>query len=110
MYRVLQGWMFYNDQFWADTERAKSFLTSVPTVNNASLWSRVPGNLFSNTVTRIMLFLQGKIIVLDLQSEQFPQFARLKQYFGQPYIWCMLHNFGGTLGMHGSANTINNVN
>ncbi|KAH1022130.1 hypothetical protein HUJ04_011571 [Dendroctonus ponderosae] len=77
---VLQGWMFYNDQFWADTDRAKSFLTSVPT---------------------------GKMIVLDLQSEQFPQFTRLEQYFGQPYIWCMLHNFGGTLGMHGSADTIN---
>lgn len=49
------------------------------------------------------------MIVLDLQSEQFPQFARLDQYFGQPYIWCMLHNFGGTLGMHGSAYVINTV-
>lgn len=47
------------------------------------------------------------MIVLDLQSEQFPQYQRLEQYFGQPYIWCMLHNFGGTLGMFGSADKVN---
>lgn len=49
------------------------------------------------------------MIVLDLQSEQFPQYIRLNQYFGQPYIWCMLHNFGGTLGMYGSSTIINQV-
>lgn len=49
------------------------------------------------------------MIVLDLQSEQFPQYQRLEQYFGQPYIWCMLHNFGGTLGMFGSLEIINQL-
>lgn len=49
------------------------------------------------------------MIVLDLHSEQFPQYNRLQQYFGQPYIWCMLHNFGGTLGMFGSLDIINEV-
>lgn len=50
------------------------------------------------------------MIILDLQSEQNPQYERLDNYYGQPYIWCMLHNFGGTLGMFGSADIINNVN
>lgn len=50
------------------------------------------------------------MIVLDLQSEQFPQYGRLPQYFGQPYIWCMLHNFGGTLGNFGSISILNQVN
>lgn len=49
------------------------------------------------------------MIILDLQSEQFPQYKRLKSYFGQPFIWCMLHNFGGTLGMFGSSEIINEV-
>lgn len=49
------------------------------------------------------------MIVLDLQSEQFPQYKRLNSYYGQPFIWCMLHNFGGTLGMFGSAEIINHV-
>ncbi|XP_043464932.1 alpha-N-acetylglucosaminidase [Leptopilina heterotoma] len=77
---LLQGWMFVNDfQFWTES-RVRAFVTSVPT---------------------------GKMIILDLQSEQFPQYKRLKSYFGQPFIWCMLHNFGGTLGMFGSSEIIN---
>lgn len=49
------------------------------------------------------------MLVLDLQSEQFPQYKRLESYYGQPFIWCMLHNFGGTLGMFGSVDIINTV-
>lgn len=53
--------------------------------------------------------LQGRMLILDLQSEQFPQYGRLRSYYGQPFIWCMLHNFGGTLGMFGSAQIVNQV-
>ncbi|KAJ8919374.1 hypothetical protein NQ315_016467 [Exocentrus adspersus] len=77
---LMQGWLFYYSDFWTTTERVKSFITSIPL---------------------------GKMIILDLQSEEFPQYDRLEQYFGQPYIWCMLHDFGGTLGMFGSANKVN---
>lgn len=49
------------------------------------------------------------MLVLDLMSEINPQYKRLDSYFGQPYIWCMLHNFGGTLGMHGTARRVNEV-
>ncbi|CAH1960019.1 unnamed protein product [Acanthoscelides obtectus] len=77
---VMQGWLFAHDILYWTKERARALLTSVP---------------------------QGKMIVLDLQSEQYPQYDRLDQYFGQPYIWCMLHNFGGTLGMYGSFDIIN---
>lgn len=53
------------------------------------------------------MFTQGKILVLDLQSEQHPQYNRTLSFYGQPFIWCMLHNFGGTLGMHGSVRFVN---
>jgi alpha-N-acetylglucosaminidase len=77
---LMQNWMFVNEfDFWT-LERAKSILTSVPI---------------------------GKMIVLDLQSERSPQYQNLEQYFGQPFIWCMLHNFGGTLGMFGSSTMVN---
>ncbi|KAH8355850.1 hypothetical protein KR200_005031 [Drosophila serrata] len=76
---LLQGWMFVKNPFWT-TDMAKAFLTAVP---------------------------RGRILVLDLQSEQFPQYELTQSYFGQPFIWCMLHNFGGTLGMFGSAKLIN---
>ena len=77
---LMQGWLFVHDIIFWTVPRVKAFLTSVPI---------------------------GKMIVLDLQSEQFPQYRRLKSYYGQPFIWCMLHNFGGTLGMFGSAKIIN---
>ncbi|CAG9856664.1 unnamed protein product [Phyllotreta striolata] len=77
---VMQGWLFVHSFFFWTPSRVEALLTSVPA---------------------------GKMIILDLQSEEFPQFARLHQYFGQPYIWCMLHDFGGTLGMFGSASIVN---
>nr|XP_034181027.1 alpha-N-acetylglucosaminidase [Osmia lignaria] len=77
---LMQGWLFFHDLLFWTEPRVEAFLTSVPV---------------------------GRLIVLDLQSEQFPQYTRLKSYYGQPFIWCMLHNFGGTLGMFGSAQIIN---
>lgn len=47
------------------------------------------------------------MLILDLQSEQHPQYNRTNFFYGQPFIWCMLHNFGGTSGMHGSIRLIN---
>uniref|UniRef100_A0A0K8V5Z8 Alpha-N-acetylglucosaminidase n=1 Tax=Bactrocera latifrons TaxID=174628 RepID=A0A0K8V5Z8_BACLA len=76
---LLQGWMFVKNIFWTD-ELIKAFLLAVPL---------------------------GKMLVLDLQSEQFPQYERTHSFHGQPFIWCMLHNFGGTLGMHGSVDIVN---
>lgn len=55
----------------------------------------------------VMILLQGNVLVLDLQSEQHPQYNRTKSFYGQPFIWCMLHNFGGTQGMHGSIRLLN---
>ncbi|XP_073824700.1 N-acetyl-alpha-glucosaminidase isoform X2 [Musca autumnalis] len=76
---LLQGWMFVKNIFWTNSQ-IKAFLTAVP---------------------------KGRMIILDLQSEQFPQYERTHFFYGQPFIWCMLHNFGGTLGMHGSVSKVN---
>ncbi|ALC38879.1 CG13397 [Drosophila busckii] len=76
---LLQGWMFLRTSFWSDA-LVQAFLTAVPL---------------------------GNILALDLQSEQFPQYQRTYSYYGQPFVWCMLHNFGGTLGMFGSVEIIN---
>ncbi|XP_050682775.1 alpha-N-acetylglucosaminidase [Leptidea sinapis] len=77
---MVQNWMFvHNPQVWPLT-RVQTFLTSVP---------------------------NGRMLVLDLQSEQWPQYNVYQMYYGQPFIWCMLHNFGGTLGMFGNVQVIN---
>ncbi|KAF4517969.1 hypothetical protein B566_EDAN005336 [Ephemera danica] len=75
---LMQGWLFLSG-FWT-LERAKALLTSVP---------------------------QGRMVVLDLQSELSEQYTKFHSYFGQPFIWCMLHNFGGTLGLYGAADLVN---
>lgn len=77
---LLQGWMFRNP-IWTD-EMIKSFVTA-------------------NEI--------GSMLILDVQSEQHPIYSRTNFYHGQPFIWCMLHNFGGTSGMIGSLDILNTV-
>ncbi|XP_054161207.1 LOW QUALITY PROTEIN: alpha-N-acetylglucosaminidase-like [Oppia nitens] len=77
---VMQGWLFVNDPGYWHKDQAKALITSVP---------------------------KGKLLILDLMSELEPRFNQLDGYYGQPFIWCMLHNFGGTIGMYGAFNHIN---
>ena len=49
------------------------------------------------------------MLILDLMSETNAQYIRTKSYFGQPFIWCMLHNFGGTSELFGAIDNINEV-
>ena len=57
----------------------------------------------------IILFLsffkgvpKGQMIVLDLYAEVNPVWQRTESFYGQPFIWCMLHNFGGNIGFYGN--------
>ncbi|KAF8790491.1 Alpha-N-acetylglucosaminidase like protein [Argiope bruennichi] len=77
---ITQGWMFYSDPDIWQPDQARAFLRAVP---------------------------QGKMIILDLQSELYPQYHRLPSYYGQPFIWCMLHNYGGVTGLYGSLEQVN---
>ncbi|XP_039259362.2 alpha-N-acetylglucosaminidase-like [Styela clava] len=76
---LMQGWLFRNTAFWKP-DQEKALLTGVPL---------------------------GKMIVLDLFSESSPEYAPTHSYYGQPFIWCMLHNFGGNTGFYGKIDTIN---
>ena len=49
------------------------------------------------------------MIVLDLFSEVSPIYTYTESYYGQPYIWCMLHDFGGTMELYGALDLINGV-
>lgn len=78
----MQGWLFYYEAtFWGE-KQIEAMVTSVP---------------------------QGKLLLLDLFSEIHPVYPRANGYYGQPFLWCMLHNFGGTIGMYGAFNQINEV-
>lgn len=76
---IMQGWMFYLDNYYWENKRIEAFLTAVP---------------------------KGRIVILDLFAEVGPQYHRTKSFFGQPFIWCMLNNFGGNNGMYGTFETV----
>ncbi|XP_067677371.1 alpha-N-acetylglucosaminidase-like isoform X2 [Haliotis asinina] len=76
---LMQGWLFMEQGFWKPPQ-IKALLTGVP---------------------------QGKMIILDLISELYPIYSRTESYYGQPFIWCMLHNFGGTMELYGALDKVN---
>lgn len=47
------------------------------------------------------------MIVLDLFAETEPIFSYTESFYGQPFIWCMLQNFGGNSGLFGTVESIN---
>ncbi|XP_057513131.1 alpha-N-acetylglucosaminidase isoform X2 [Actinidia eriantha] len=76
---LMQGWLFYSDSSFWKPPQMKALLHSVPF---------------------------GKMIVLDLFAEVKPIWETSSQFYGTPYIWCMLHNFGGNIEMYGILDAI----
>lgn len=70
---LMQGWLFLETSFWKP-QQVKALLHGVPL---------------------------GKMIVLDLYAESIPIWKTTESFYGQPFIWCMLHNFGGNIGLFG---------
>ncbi|XP_064993348.1 alpha-N-acetylglucosaminidase [Musa acuminata AAA Group] len=75
---LMQGWLFSYDPFWKPPQM-KALLHSVPI---------------------------GRMVVLDLFAEVKPIWITSKQFYGVPYIWCMLHNFAGNIEMYGILDAI----
>ncbi|RYF77328.1 MAG: hypothetical protein EON98_16515, partial [Chitinophagaceae bacterium] len=78
---IMQGWMFsYTPKYWQPTQ-IKALLNAVP---------------------------NDKMIILDLYSESKPMWNKTEAYYGKPWIWCMLHNFGGNISLYGRMNNVAN--
>nr|MCR4910643.1 alpha-N-acetylglucosaminidase [Bacteroidales bacterium] len=68
------GWLFWADQqHWTD-ENIEAYLTAVP---------------------------QGRMIILDYYCDATQIWKRTNSFYGQPFIWCYLGNFGGMTGIEG---------
>ncbi|XP_065867651.1 alpha-N-acetylglucosaminidase isoform X2 [Euphorbia lathyris] len=76
---LMQGWLFYSDSHFWKPLQMKALLHSVPF---------------------------GKMIVLDLFADVKPIWRTSSQFYGTPYVWCMLHNFGGNIEMYGILDSI----
>jgi len=76
---IMQGWLFhFHASFWQPTQ-IKAMLNAVP---------------------------NDKLMVLDLWSENHPVWNRTEAYYGKPWIWCMLHNFGGNVSLYGRMDEV----
>lgn len=68
-------WMFYHDQERWTQPRIKSFLSAVP---------------------------DKKLVLLDYYCDSTEIWRNTEEYYGQPYIWCYLGNFGGNTMLAGN--------
>ncbi|MFT4156258.1 alpha-N-acetylglucosaminidase [Parafilimonas sp.] len=78
---VMQGWMFhYQSTFWQPTQ-IKALLNAIP---------------------------NDHMIMLDLYSEAHPLWQQTAAYYGKPWIWNQLHNFGGNISLWGRMSHVAN--
>lgn len=51
---------------------------------------------------------ENNLLVLDLYAEKHPRWKRFrgKEFKGTPWIYCMLNNFGGRVGLHGHIDSL----
>lgn len=71
------SWVFYYKRRQWTPERLKAYLTAVP---------------------------QGRMILLDYFCEKTEVWRETDGFFGQPFIWCYLGNFGGNTMLVGDLN------
>ncbi|XP_015267909.1 PREDICTED: alpha-N-acetylglucosaminidase [Gekko japonicus] len=77
---LMQGWLFqHQPDFWQPAQ-VRALLRGVPL---------------------------GRMVVLDLFAESKPVYPWTDSFYGQPFIWCMLHNFGGNHGLFGTVESVN---
>lgn len=56
---------------------------------------------------KILTDLPAKnVLVLDLYCDSDPKWKKTEAFYDKPWIWCMLHNFGGRTGMSGKLQEI----
>lgn len=78
---VMQGWLFFSDRKFWHAPQIKALLDAVP---------------------------DDKMIILDLITEYEPVWKRTEAYYGKPWIWNMLHNFGGNISLFGQMENVAN--
>ncbi|RHY32995.1 hypothetical protein DYB32_002008 [Aphanomyces invadans] len=75
---LMQGWLFSFSRFWT-LPRIEHYLAPLP---------------------------YESLIVLDLYAEVSPMWEKSREFFHHQWIYCVLHNFGGSLGMRGDLETV----
>ena len=71
---VMQGWIFVNNpRFWQPPQ-GKALLGAVP---------------------------DDRMILLDLMCETSPVWKQTEAFYGKPWLWCIIQDFGNVVSLHG---------
>jgi alpha-N-acetylglucosaminidase len=76
---IMQGWLFYSDRKFWKAPQIQALLDAVPNKH---------------------------MILLDLAAEIEPVWKRTNAFYSKPWIWNMVHNFGGNISMFGRMDTV----
>jgi alpha-N-acetylglucosaminidase len=71
---VLQGWFLYNQADFWKRPQAQALLGAVP---------------------------DDRLVVLDLWGDRHPVWRQREAFYGKPWIWNVLYNFGGKVSLNG---------
>ncbi|KAK1239757.1 hypothetical protein MKX07_001211 [Trichoderma sp. CBMAI-0711] len=77
---VMQAWLFSSDSSFWTNDRIEALLGGVP--------------------------VNQDMLLLDLFAESAPQWQRTDSFYGKPWIWCELHNYGGNMGLYGQIENV----
>lgn len=78
---LMQGWLFQDATFWTEGN-IQSYLSGAP---------------------------DDAVMILDLYADVNPVWSRTQGFYGKPFLWNTLHNFGGDLGMYGNLEVVANA-
>lgn len=88
---------------------------SIHAVDSAALWLQMTWMFYHSkekwTQPRIRSFLNAvpdnKLILLDYYCDSTEIWRETERYYGKPYLWCYLGNFGGNSMMVGDLDDVN---
>lgn len=89
---------------------SRTIYNTITEVDKEAVWLQMTWLFYYDqkhwTAPRIDAFVNGipknKMILLDYYAENTELWKRTESYYGQPYLWCYLGNFGGNTMLAGN--------
>lgn len=102
----------WSEDFLKDV--SKGIFATLQAADPQAKWLQMTWNFYHDrkkwTKPRIKAYLEGvegdDLILLDYYCDNVEIWRRSDSYFGKPYVWCYLGNFGGNTMLHGNLNDI----
>lgn len=96
------------------TNASKGIFATLTAADPQARWLQMTWNFYYDrkhwTKPRMKAFLEGvegdKLLSLDYFCDNVELWRRNDSYFGKPFIWCYLGNFGGNTMLHGNMHDV----